>query len=151
MMEFLFGNITAEEFFNILLIFGLGPVVCYYAFRFGFGLCQNSKAKELNACTTCPPPDDAIESKRNLERYIYRAAEEQGIDTDQPFFKEMMNISDKVIIQTFRLAHALGCEFVFRKVCNKDIEDKPVLRSGIVEHLLNELKETDGYLGEYEI
>ena len=151
MMEFIFGNITAEDFFNIILIVGIGPIVCYYAFRFGFGLCQNSKAKELNACTTCPPPDDAIESKRNIDRYIYRIAEERGIDINQPFFKEMMNVPDKVIIQIFRLAHALGCEFVFRRISDHDVEDNPVEKSKIINHLLNELKETEGYLGEYEI
>lgn len=120
MMDFFFGGITAEDFFSIIMIGGLGPVVCYYAFRLGYGFCQSDKAKKLNACTTCPPPDDAIASKQETDSFLFEIAEKR---VDEQIYHSLQTEDSTQIVEFFRLCHALGCEVVIRKVSNDDIEE----------------------------
>ena len=114
MLEFvqslLFGGIIALAF-----------VSSYYMYRIGFGLYQVFYAKKIHACTTCPPPDDAIESSREVMCFFYNRCREMKLDMSEQELKRALINAEKKLEDFCRLCHALGCEVVFQKVSNEDI------------------------------
>lgn len=108
--------------FDLIIFSVFAPFVIYYAYRLGFGSFQATAAEKMKASTICPPPDDAIESAREIERFLHGIAREIGADLSADCIrnrlKDGMDTEELV-----RMCHALGCELVIRKVSDTDIEE----------------------------
>lgn len=109
--------------FDYIIICSLGPFAVLFAFRFGKSIFQFPRAKKWHACTICPPPDDAIKSAEIIKSFLMKRCVELNVDIQKSYVDEMINYGD--CSQFIQLCHALGCELVIRKVCDKDIEIDP--------------------------
>lgn len=114
--------IDTMDTFDLIIFSVFAPFVIYYAYRLGFGSFQATAAEKMRASTICPPPDDAIESSREIERFLHGIAREIGADLSADCIrnrlKDGMDTEELV-----RMCHALGCELVIRKVSDTDIEE----------------------------
>lgn len=108
--------------FDLIIFSVFAPFVICYAYRLGFGSFQATAAEKMKASTICPPPDDAIESSREIERFLYSIANETGANLSAGCIRNRLKdgMDTKELV---RMCHALGCELVIRKVSDGDIEE----------------------------
>lgn len=115
-----------EGFFESMLfamVIGAALPLGYWMYRLGYGSAQSDYAKKFHANTSCPPPDDAIKSAKEVKSFLYDICWEMGIDKNEKGVDRAFGNVDKELANFIRYFHALGLELVIRKVADYDIEE----------------------------
>lgn len=123
-------NLIEELFTAIAISLCMMPGAA--AFLFLVRVFKFFSARQYNACTSMPYPDDATESGREIGRFLSKLAGERkteiidGLRSRGFDYGTLLGLFGgycDMFNEYIRYMHALGCELKIEKVSDEDIEE----------------------------
>lgn len=143
--------------FSFLMFAVFGITAAYLGFNAGYKRWRKRRAIELHACTCCPPADDASESASRIHLFLSNRlykCDLMDCTREEVLGFSYQNEKDYISnggswTELIRLAHALGCEVVVRKVTDEPLDIERSVDSEVRKRMREEWRRAQDKYYDY--